>query len=224
MLYRPGVHGGQDFTTRRNPQLFPWLLPATKIRISLLWNSLARRLLPFPKHHLEICITLIFKHPSRISSLIKLQSCRIFKIKFISLDKAFFFPTKIRIRKKKFSGRCIYNTTVTQIFVHLYYLRRDDFTKLNFCRPTVNNDNSRPSLSAPAEARQRLQVVVVLARDIVLPRQETRSEAANAPASDTGFIREICAEGVPLPSLFSLSRIMQRKMNRKRRSIPLFPS
>lgn len=35
-LYRPGVHGGQDFTTRRNPQLFPWLLHATKIRISLL--------------------------------------------------------------------------------------------------------------------------------------------------------------------------------------------
>lgn len=138
--------------------------------------------------------------------------------------KLFFFQQKFEFEKKKFSGRCIYNTTVTQIFVHLYYLRRDDFTKLNFCRPTVNNDNSRPSLSAPAEARQRLQVVVVLARDIVLPRQETRSEAANAPASDTGFIREICAEGVPLPPLFSLSRIMQRKMNRKRRSIPLFPS
>lgn len=43
--------------------------------------------------------------------------------------------------------------------------------------------------------------MVVLARDIVLPRHETRSEAANAPASDTAFVREICAEGVPLPSL-----------------------
>lgn len=32
--------------------------------------------------------------------------------------------------------------------VRLYYLRRDDFTTLNFRQPTVNNDNSRPFLPA----------------------------------------------------------------------------
>lgn len=53
MLYRPGVHGGQDFTTRRNPQLFPWLLHmATKIRISLLRNPLAGNSFYVPKLHL----------------------------------------------------------------------------------------------------------------------------------------------------------------------------
>lgn len=53
VLYRPGVHGGQDFTTRRNPQLFPWLLHmATKIRISLLRNPLAGNSFYVPKLHL----------------------------------------------------------------------------------------------------------------------------------------------------------------------------
>ena len=115
-------------------------------------------------YHLEICITLVlnFKHPSEIPPPPSL-TCGIFDTKF--LDNVSFFPrTKIRKEKKRkkrkknprvgvFITRQSSNPDFLPSF--LYYLRRDDFTKLNFCRPTVNNDNSRPSLSAPAEARQR---------------------------------------------------------------------
>ena len=39
--------------------------------------------------------------------------------------------------------------------VRLYYLRRGDFTTLNFRQPTVNNDNSRPFLLAGRSSTER---------------------------------------------------------------------
>lgn len=162
MLYRPGVHGGQDFTTRRNPQLFPWLLHmATKIRISLLRNPLAGNSFYVPKLHLP-SRNLHYARSQLQTSVTNPPTpliCGIFDTKF--LDNVSFFPrTKIRKEKKRKNPRVgvfITRQSSNPDFLpsFLYYLRRDDFTKLNFCRPTVNNDNSRPSLSAPAEARQR---------------------------------------------------------------------
>lgn len=115
-------------------------------------------------YHLEICITLVlnFKHPSQIPP--PPLYAEFSTPSFSTMSLSFFPRTKIRKEKKRkkrkknprvgvFITRQSSNPDFLPSF--LYYLRRDDFTKLNFCRPTVNNDNSRPSLSAPAEARQR---------------------------------------------------------------------
>lgn len=121
VLYRPGVHGGQDFTTRRNPQLFPWLLHmATKIRISLLRNPLAGNSFYVPKLHLP-SRNLHYARSQLQTSVTNPPTpliCGIFDTKFLD-NVSFFLSTnknskrkEKKKKKEKSSSRCIYNTTV----------------------------------------------------------------------------------------------------------------
>lgn len=128
-------------------------------------------LLLFPKLHLP-SRNLHYAHFRLQTSITNLLSYRIIIMQNFrhqisrsrsSISFSFLPPTKIRIRIGKKNPRAaifITRQSSNPDFLpdFLYYLWRDDFTKLNFCRPTVNNDNSRPSLSAPAEARRNCKL------------------------------------------------------------------